>query len=154
MKKQISFYKDTNIYTKAKILYSEKDRGFITKPDYITHFTLMIGCGYLGFDINLESMQLMTITGLCPKEIWNKAKLNPPKIIEEGKIFIRTEKKWISGAGDSLREDTPIYFCEKNKWICLGNKNINDYNCSVKFMENAIISLNNEKFEALWIKLI
>ena len=72
-------------------------------------------------------MQLMTITGFCPKTDWNTQKIIPTNNIEEGRIFIKTKRKWLNGMGDDLAEETPIHFCEENNWICIGDKDINNY---------------------------
>jgi len=144
-----------NTSIRANILYWEEDRSIITEPNYFpTHFTLMTGCVYLGMDINLDNMQLMGITGFCPRSAWDGEILVPPNNIEEGRVFIKTKRNWMPGMGDDLAEETPIYFCEENNWICIGDKDINNYDCNVKFMENAIISLKNNEFKALWINPI
>lgn len=154
MNDKILFYKELSTAIKADLLYCEEDRGFNTEPDYITHFTLMIGCAYLGLDINLDNMQIMTITGFCPKNSWNRQKLVLPNKIEEGRILIRTKRKWLQGMGDYLLDRTEAYFCEENNWLCIGDKDIKHYNCNIKFMNNAIISLKNNEFKALWINPI
>lgn len=151
MNDKILFYKEFFTAIKADVLYCEEDRSFTTEPDYITHFTLMTGCPYLGFDINLDNMQIMTITGFCSKNSWNIEKLVPPKDIEEGRIFVKTKRNWLSGMGDYLAKENKIYFCKENNWLCIGDKDISHYNCNIKFMNNAIISLKNNKFKALWI---
>lgn len=154
LSEKILFFKEFATPIKANVLYYEDDRGFTTEPDYITHFTLMTGCAYLGLDINLDNMQIMTITGFCPKNSWNRQKLVLPTQIEEGRILVKTKKQWLQGMGDYLAKETEIYFSEESNWLCIGDKNVKNYNCNIKFMNNAIISLKDNEYKALWINPI
>lgn len=153
MTNKIYFYKNSNNFLKAKVFYNEQELSFITKPNYITDFTIMTGAAYLGLDINLSNKLVMSISGCCPKYNWIKTNLKMQENIEKGDVMIETDIDLIAGTGIELFEKLPIYYCEENNWVCIGNKHNNNDYTNIRFMENAIISLKNNEFKALWINL-
>lgn len=154
MKEEIYFYRNLDKPIKAKVIYDKEDKFIYSTPDYIVNSTIMTGAVYLGMDINIKNMLLLSLSGYCPKDLWNISVLEYPQNLIDGEIKIKTNKELIEGGGIDLAEETPIYFCEENNWVCIGDKNINNYDCSIRFMENAIMSLKNNKFKALWINPI
>lgn len=153
MDEKIYFLKDSGKRLNAKVIYVEEDSSFSTYPIYNADLTLMTGAAYLGFDINLSNMLLLSVWGCCPKYCWIETELKYPINIEDGEIIIQTERKLIQGVSIDLINESPIYFCKENGLVCVGDKNIDNYDYSIRFMENAIISLENNEFRALWIDL-
>lgn len=151
MKNKIYFYKKTDSFLKAKVFYNEQELSFITEPNYIVDFTIMTGAAYLGLDINSSNKLVLSISGCCPKYNWIQTNLQMQEQIEDGNLIIKTNTKLIPGTGMELDEKLPVYYCEENNWVCIGDKNMNNYDTNIKFMENAIISLKNNELKALWI---
>lgn len=116
----------------------------------------MIGTGYLGLDINLSNMLLLAVSGCCPKYNWIERSLQFPNNMELGNIAIKTNRKLVAGAGTDLIEgiELPIYYCKGNNWVCIGEQVKENYDINIQFMKNAIMSLKNNEFKALWINPI
>lgn len=148
---ELYFYKTFKNPIKAKVIYDEEEKSISTKPIYMSNLTIMTGAAYIGLDLNLENMLILSIWGFCPKQSWKKTLLKLPENIEDGEIMLKTNRKLVSGVAIDLAKETQIYFCEDNNWICIGDKNIEEYDSSIRFMENAIMSLKDNKFKALWI---
>lgn len=153
MDEKIYFLKGSGKRLNAKVIYIEEDKSFSTKPIYFADLTLMTGSAYLGIDINLANMLLISVWGFCPKYCWIETELNYPDHINDGEIIIKTEIKLKQGVSIDLLKESSIYFCKENNLVCVGDKNIDNYDYSIRFMENAIISLKNNEFRALWIDL-
>lgn len=139
---------------KSKVIYYDKEEGITTEPYYQTNFTIMTGGAYVGLDINLDNMQLLAISGSCPKNTCIFELIEPPKNIDSASIIIDTKENWLEGMGTYIQENNTIYYNSKNNWFCIGEKDNNKYDCSVKFMENVILCLENNKFKALWFNPI
>lgn len=151
MKNEIYFYKDGEDFLKTKIIYDKNEMGFLTEKNYAVDFTIMTGAVYLGLDICLNNSKLLKVSGCCPDYNWKRKKLRLPERIENGLIDIKTDINLIPGTGIDLEEELDIYYCSEDKLICVGDNNVKHYDTNIKFMENAIISLKNNEFKALWI---
>lgn len=150
---KIYFYGKLGEFVNAEVKYNYHDYAITSEPIYTTDLTIMTGACYLGMDLELSSMLIFNIWGVCPKYCWKLTKLEPPQDISKGKIEVKTEMKLKQGIGIYLTENMPIYFCRDNNWMCVGDRNIKHYDSNIKFMNNAIMSLKDNEFKAIWIKL-
>lgn len=147
-------YSRGNAILTNKIIFDKTEETFYMYKDVETNFSVMLGCAYLGMDINLIDMQVYGVSGLCPTNMWVKKELKMPQNVISGRVKINEDKELKAGMGIYIVEKTPIYFDEKNNWICIGKHNSLEYTDSIKFVDNAFICLNGNEFKALWINII
>ena len=147
-------YSRTNKISINRIIFDKIEESFYMERSIETNFSVMLGCAYLGVDINLIDMQIYGASGLCPMNIWIKEKLKLPKYVINGNVKINSNEELKAGIGVAMFEKLPIYFDEEKKWICIGEKDFLEYTDSIKFIENAIICLKCNEFKALWINII
>lgn len=151
MSNKLYFFKNSNKPIKVKVLYNKEDMSISSKPIYMSDVSIMTGAAYLGLELNLSNMLIVSMWGCCHKRCWKRTELTPPANVEDGEIMLKTDRELIAGIAIDLEKETPIYFCEKNNWICIGDKNISNYDCNIRFMENAIMSLKHNECKAIWI---
>lgn len=52
------------------IYYVEEDISFTCEECNYCDFSIMIGCAYIGIDVNLKNKEILQISGCRPKELW------------------------------------------------------------------------------------
>jgi len=139
----------------TKLYFRKKEESFDTEPANCGDFTIMIGVHYLGIDISLDTMEVISIRGYCDRASWindNNMRLN--KQTKKCAIKVKpseSEDWWFRGAATDLLENIPIYFNKNTNWVCIGTTNNEQYDTCIEFINNCIMCLSNGEFRALWL---
>ncbi len=139
--------------SKRNVIYSNQEHSFDMDISLYTDFTLMLGCAYLGLDVNLSSMDVVNVSGFCPSDTWIKKNLCFPIATQQGTIKIIPESDLCNGTGIYLFDEADVYFDENSGWCYIDGKMemLPEYN--VQFCENAIFSLCGNILVGIWIHL-
>lgn len=149
------FYSEGEQISNTRIVYDSNEESIIMEPSPDSDFTLMLGSAYLGLDINLDTREVVGISGFCPKRNWENKMLSIPKTFEDGKLFFQEAHQHQIGTGAALFDESTIYFDEGTNWCCLkpkttwvpGKRNI-------RLGENLIVCLAEQKLVEIWFKPI
>lgn len=134
----------------GNLLYDKQDSSFIYESDLSANFSIMVGGAYLGLDIDLASMKVQAISGYSPMHIWVKSDLVVPTKVEKRELYVKTGKQWHVGEGTSYAE-WAIYFDSVSKWVCLGEKERNNY-LFIEFAHNCFAGLLQGQIKAIYLK--
>lgn len=113
----------------------------------------LIACGisFAGMCVNPETSEVVGMSGMIPRSIWYYRRLTVPQAAS-GKVKI-ISADIANFTIMQMLKDSNNYYDKKTGWLCIGERknNINDQ--TIKFMDNAILVLNNGKLKALWIEV-
>lgn len=135
------------------LIYLLSEMSFYVNYSNKDVYSLMLGSGYVGLDIDVESSKALGITGYSCKTYWKKHKLKVPQY-RTGELKIVSKEKLLSGTGSYYAKDWETFYDPASGWICIGSKDDSTKNDCVEFFKNIIAVVNNEKLVAIWIKLI
>jgi len=136
----------------GKLIYHHGEESFCYEPFLGTGFSLMLGCSYLELDISVNTMEIINVSGLCPKRLWISRTLLLPLNIVPGSVKFYSEEELVSGTGKYLSEYMPIYFDESSNWCCISNDPDAIPDQNIEFLKDCIISLSEGEFIALWLR--
>lgn len=141
---------------KRKVIYLNEEHSFCMDVFLDTDYTLMLGCVYLGLDVDLSSMDVVNISGVCPNYTWKKKNLCPPIATQQGTIKIISgisESDLCPGTGIYLFDKTDMYFDENSGWCYIDCKVELHPEVNVQFCENTIFSLSGNDLVGIWVHL-
>ncbi len=142
------------IEKERQVLYFNQEQSFDMNIIEPSHYSLMLGCAYLGLDFSLNSLEIVNISGFCPNNLWINKSLVPPNILEYGIIKIIKTDDLVEGAGEYLFDKSVIYYDTTNNYCYIDAKTGMYPDRYIQVFKNVIISLCNQKLVGLWIKVI
>lgn len=137
---------------KRNVVYSKQERSFDMDISLSADFTLMLGCSYLGLDVNLSSMEAVNVSGFCPSDTWIKKDLCVPAATRQGTIKIISESDLCSGTGIYLFDKADIYFDENSGWCYIDGRTGFPPEYNAQFCENAVFGLCGDILVGIWIR--
>lgn len=140
-------------HCKRKVIYSNQEHSFDMDTYWYTDFTIMLGCAYIGLDVDLSSLEVVNVSGFCPSENWIKKPLCTPVETCRGTIKIVSNSDMCEGTGTYLFDEAVMYFDEDSRWCYIDGMTRLLTECNVRFCENVMFSLCGNALVGVWIHL-
>lgn len=130
--------------------YVIEEDSFYYDPWNDIDFSIIVGKGYNSLDINLNTVNVLQLTGFNPIKNWVPQSLVVPKS-KTGflKVYISEDQQ--KGSGIQYVDDWKTYYDEKSGWICIGNPQCENA-LAVEFAKNTLAVIVNSDLKAVWIR--
>ena len=135
-----------NVYAQ----YIIEENSFFYDPWNDVDFSIIVGKGYNSLDLNLDSDNVLQLTGYNPRKKWISQALVIPKN-KTGLLKVHISKKQQKGSGLQYVDDWKTFYDEKSGWICIGNPQCEN-DPAVEFAKNTLAVIVNSELKAVWIK--
>lgn len=133
----------------GSLIYYKEENSFNFVPSRNADISLLVG--YLHIGVDSETMTFQQIWGFQPYEGWIKKALNIPNFIE-GELMVEGNIQ----PGMTYRidgsEKWAAKFDSQTGWVCIGENEIAKNDSFIKFADNTVAVINNDKLKSLWLK--
>lgn len=130
--------------------YSIEENSFYYEPWNDVDFSIIIGKGYSSLDLNLDTFNVLQLTGFNPRKNWVSQALAVPKS-KTGILKAHISEDQQKGSGLQYVDDWETYYDEKSGWICIGNPQCKN-GLTVEFAENTLAVIVDSELKAVWIR--
>ncbi len=138
---------------KRQVIYLDQEHSFYTEPFLYSDFTVMLGCDYIGLDVDLSSSKIMNISGFSSQKNWINKILSAPATTKNGTIKIISDSELCAGTGTYLFERADMYCNIINGWCYIDGMTELRADQNIRFCENIIFSLCGNSLVGIWIRL-
>ena len=136
-------YKERDTQLDSHVIYDASETAFNTYP--ISNSDVYIIINYLNFGFNFD-MIANNLWGLCPNYSWKRKKLVLPQYIN-GVVIL--DGDYVSGSNYRIgkKEIWEQNFDEEQGYLCVGICKHEPGDVSIKCLNEAIATINNENFK-------
>lgn len=133
----------------GSLIYCKEENSFDFVPSRNADISLLVG--YLHIGVDSETMTVQQIWGLQPYEGWIKKTLSIPNFIEGELVIEGNIQPGMTYRVDGSEKWT-AKFDSQTGWVCIGESEIAKNDSVIKFADNTIAVINDDKLNSLWLK--
>ncbi len=135
----------------AHPIYLSNEESITHEPNLPAGFSLILSV-YCGIDINVDTNEFVSLSGLNPSYTWqNVNDLKPPKGVKKA-VKIVSGTKLGMGFGDAISPLWPTYYSHNTGWFCMGALEYPIEAETIEFAPESIAILAQGALLAVWFK--